>query len=306
MHPDNKEKTAFTTGRGLWQFRVMPFGLCNAPATFERLMLAGLSLSVCLVYLDDVLVPGRTFEEGISNLRTVFQRLQTAKLKLSPRKCTLFQRQIKYLGHIISGDGVATDKEKVYCIQTWPTPSNVSEVRQFLGLCSYYRRFIANFANIAQPLYQCTEKARNFHWTSETEKAFQTLKQLLASAPVLGYPHPEGHLLLDTDASAHAIGAVLSQVQQGEERVLAYYSRALGKSELHYCTTRRELLAVVKSIGHFHHYLYGRRFTVRTDHAALKWLMNFRQPEGQVARWIERLQQYDFITEHRPGSDAIG
>jgi hypothetical protein len=188
-------------------------------------------------------------------------------------------REIKYLGHIISGEGVATDKEKVHCIQAWPTPSNVSEVRQlleFLGLCSYYRRFIAHFANIAQPLYQCTEKSRNFHWTSETEKAFQTLKQILASAPVLGFPHPEGHILY-TDASAHAIGAVLSQVKQGEESLVLHYST---KPELHYCTTRR---AVVKSIGQFHHYLCGRWLTVRTDNAALKWLMNFRQPEGQVA-----------------------
>ena len=305
MHPDDREKTAFTAGRGLWQFCVMPFGLCNAPATFKRLMeqvLAGLPLSICLVYLDDILVPAQTFEDGISNLRTVFQRLQIASLKLSPQKCTLFQRQTKYLGHIVSGDGVATDGEKVHCILTWPRPTNVSEVRQFLGLCSYYRRFISNFADIAHPLYQCTEKSCNFHWTPETEQAFQNLKQLLTSAPVLGYPDPDGHLVLDTDASAHAIGAVLSQIQQGEERVLAYYSRALHKPELNYCTTRRELLAVVKSIEHFHHFLYGRRFTVRTDHAALKWLMNFRQPEGQVARWIERLQQYDFSIEHRPGS----
>ena len=304
VHPEDREKTAFTAGRGLWQFCVMPFGLCNAPATFERLMeqvLAGLPLNVCLVYLDDILVPAQTFEDGISNLRTVFWRLQNARLKLSPRKCTLFQRQVKYLGHIVTEDGVATDGEKIQCIQTWPRPSGVSEVRQFLGLCSYYRRFIANFTDVAQPLYQCTVKCRSFHWTPETEEAFQKLKKLLISAPVLGYPDPDGYFILDTDASAHGIGAVLSQVQQGEERVLAYHSRALSKPETHYCTTRRELLAVVKSIEHFHHYLYGRQFTVRTDHAALKWLMNFRNPEGQVARWIERLQQYDFSTEHRPG-----
>ena len=142
VHPGDREKTAFTTGRGLWQFRVMPFGLCNAPATFERLMervLAGLPLSVCLVYLDDILVPARSFDDHIQNLRTVFNRLQEANLKLSPKKCTLFRRQLRFLGHVISEKGVATDPEKLEAVTTWPIPTNVSEVRRFLGLCSYYR-----------------------------------------------------------------------------------------------------------------------------------------------------------------------
>lgn len=166
------------------------------------------------MYLDDILVPGRTFEDEINDLRTVFQHLQKAKLKLSPQNCNLFQRQVKYLGHIVSEKGVATDGDKVQSIQTWPRPTTASEVRQFLGLCSYYRRFIANFADIAQPLYNCTEKSRSFHWTAEAEQAFQNLKQLLTSAPILGYPDPDGYFILDTDASSYGIGTVLSQVQQ--------------------------------------------------------------------------------------------
>ena len=160
LHPDDKEKTAFSAGRGLWQFRVMPFEFCNAPATFERLMeqvLAGLPLTVCLVYLDDILVPGRTFEQELENLRMVFLRLKEAKLKLAPKKCSLFQQEVKFLGHIVSGKGVATDPDKLQSVSTWPRPANTMEVRQFLGLCSYYRRFVANFAEIARHLHQITE-----------------------------------------------------------------------------------------------------------------------------------------------------
>ena len=304
LHPDDKEKTAFSAGRGLWQFKVMPFGLCNAPATFERLMeqiLTGLPLAVCLVYLDDILVPGRTFEQQIGNLRTVFMRLKEAKLKLAPKKCSLFREEVKFLGHIVSASGVATDPDKLYAVSTWPRPTNVLEVRQFLGLCSYYRRFVAKFADIAQPLYQCTERNQPFEWTEGAEHAFNRLKQALTEAPILGYPEPTGNYILDADASAFGIGAVLSQVQKGEEKVIAYFSRQLSRQERQYCATRRELLAIIQATKHFHHYLYGREFTVRTDHAALKWLLNFKNPEGQTARWLEHLQQYNFTIEHRQG-----
>ena len=300
----DKEKTAFTTGNGLWQFRVMPFGLCNAPATFERLMeqvLAGLPLHVCLVYLDDILVPGKTFEEELANLRKVFERLKEAKLKLSPKKCTLFQQEVTYLGHVVSEAGVAMDPEKVKVVQTWPIPKTIKEVRSFLGLCSYYRRFIPAFADIAHPLHQYSQLGKSFAWTSDAEQAFQHLKNALTKAPILGYPLSDGEFLLDTDASNTGIGAVLSQLQNGQERVVAYYSRALTRPERQYCVTRRELLAVVNAVQHFHPYLYSRHFTVRSDHAALRWLLNFRHPEGQIARWLQRLQEYDFRIEHRAG-----
>ena len=227
LYPDDKEKTAFSTGRGLWQFQVMPFGLCNAPATFERLMeqvLAGLPLTVCLVYLDDILLPGRSFEEEIRNLQEIFSRLREAKLKLAPKKCTLIRQKVKFLGHMISEKGVATDLDKLHAVSAWPRPMNALEVRQYLGLCSYYRRFVANFADIARPLYQCTERNQTFEWTTEAEQAFNHLKQALTEAPIFGYPEPEGHFILDTDASAFGIGAVLLQVQEGEKKVIAYLS----------------------------------------------------------------------------------
>ena len=304
MHPDDKEKTAFSTGCGLWNFRTMPFGLCNAPATFERLMdlvLKGLPWTTCLVYLDDILSHGKSFTESVQSLREVFLRLRHAGLKLSPSKCELFRPEVTYLGHVISREGIATDPTKTAVIRDWPTPRNVKDVRKFVGLCSYYRRYAAGFANISKSLHQLTEKGRRFVWTAECDSAFEQLKQMLTSAPILACPSGDGQFILDTDASDHGIGCVFSQEQDGAERVIAYYSRALNKPERNYCVTRKELLAVIASIAQFHHYLYGRRFIVRSDHASLQWLMKFKQPEGQTARWLQKLQEYDFEIVHRPG-----
>jgi hypothetical protein len=304
LSEEAKEKTAFSSGSGLWQFKVMPFGLCNAPATFERLMeqvLVGLPTSTALVYLDDILIPARSFSQQMSNLREVFERLKKAKLKLSPKKCILFQREVKYLGHMVNEQGFSPNPGKVGAVKSWPRPTTVTEVKSFVGLCSYYRQFIPSFADVAQPLYQCTTTP--FQWTPEAEDAFQKLKLALTEPPVLAYPEANGLFILDTDASGTGVGAVLSQVHpENQEKVVAYYSRVLSAPERRYCVTWRELLAIVKAVKHFHIYLYGRKFLLRTDHAALRWLLSFRRPEGQVARWIERLQQYDFTVEHRPGA----
>ncbi|UYV79411.1 K02A2.6-like [Cordylochernes scorpioides] len=304
MHPDDKEKTAFTTGSGLWQFNVMPFGLCNAPATFERLMeavLQGLATETCMVYLDDIIVLGKNFEEHLSNIEKVFKRLEAANLKLSPKKCKLFKKEVAYLGHIISAEGVQTDPEKTETVRMWPTPKDLTQLRSFLGLCTYYRRFIPGFSNIARPLHRLTESGRPFVWTPDCQRAMEKLKEMLVAAPILAYPRPGDSFILDTDASNTGIGGVLSQVQEGSERVIAYFSKTLSKPERNYCVTRKELLAVVKSIEHFHHYLYGQEFILRSDHASLQWLLNFKNPEGQLARWIQRLQEYQVKIQHRPG-----
>lgn len=208
----------------------MPFGLCNAPATFERFF-AGLLIDVCLVYLDDNLVPGRSVEEELINLRNMFKRLLGARLKLSPEKCTLFQREVKYLGHILSGAGISMDPDKKKAIQTWPVPTTAKEVRSFLNLCSYYHRFISGFADIAQPSHHFSEKRKPFVWTPDAERAFQQLKCALSKAQVLGYPLPRGKFLVNTDAGDVGIGAVLSQLQDGQEQVEASYSRALTQTE---------------------------------------------------------------------------
>ena len=177
----------------------------------------------------------------------------------------------------------------------------MSEVRSFMGLASYYRRFVKGFAEIARPLHQLTEKNRRFEWTSECQKAFEELKARLTSPPILAYPLPEGDFILDTDASDSAIGAVLSQVQDGDERVVAYASKSLGKAERNYCVTRKELLAIVVYLKHFRQYLYGRRVTIRTDHGSLRWLTTFKEPMGQLARWLEIISEYDVHIVHRAG-----
>ena len=218
LDESSKEKTVFSTGHGLWQFKVMPFGLCNGLATFERLMeqvLAGLPLSTALVYLDDILVPGQSFSHKLTNLQKVFERLRIAKLKLSPKNYHVFRREVKYLGHVVSKNGISPDPDKVNAVMSWPIPTSPTELKSFLGLCSYYRRFIPHFSNIAHPLHQCAT-TMPFCWTTESENVFQILKMSLTQAPILTYPDPGGMFILYTDASGTAIGAVLSQVSSPE------------------------------------------------------------------------------------------
>ena len=266
----DREKTAFTTRYGLFEFQVMPFGLCNAPGTFQWLMefvLAGLQWQTCLVYLDDVIVYGRDFDEHLKRLREVFERLRQAGLKLKPSKCFLLRPRVPYLGHVISAEGVSTDPEKVKAVQQWPVPSKVTDVRSFLGLASYYRRFIQNFPEIAAPLHRLTAKTtEKFKWSRDCDLAFRALKEKLVSAPVFAFPCFEQKFVLDCDASDYGLGAVISQQQDETEKGIAYASRVLEDRERRYSTTKKEMLAMVYAIKHFRHYLYGRPFTVRTDH----------------------------------------
>ena len=304
LHPEDKQKSAFTTHEGLFEFNVMPFGLCNAPATFQRLMdsvLAGLQWLSCLVYVDDVVIPGKSFKEHLSNLCNVLSCIRSANLKIHPSKCAVVRKKVHFLGHIISAEGIQTDPEKTSKVSSWPTPKCKREVQQFLGLANYYRRFVKNYADIAKPLHQLTEKTASFCWSEKCQQAFDELRQRLVAAPILTFPDPSKPFTLDTDASATGIGAVLSQVKEGQECVVAYASRTLSKPERRYCTTRRELLAVVTFVRQFRPYLLGTHFQVRTDHGSLSWLYNFKNPEGQLARWLEQLQEYNFSVIHRQG-----
>ena len=283
----------------------MPFGRCNAPATFQRLMdlvLAGLQWSHCLVYLDDVVVLGRSFDERLLNLELVFRRLREAGLCLKPSKCSLFRRKVQYLDHISSREGVAADPSKIEKVATWPTPTSVRETQQFLVFPGYYRRFVQDFAHIARPLHRLTERPATFMWTNECQGSFDELRRVLTSAPVLAYLDFNRQFILDTDASDTGIGAVLSQVDEGgRERVIAYRSRLLTKPERRYFVTHRELLAMVTFAKQYHPYLTGQRFLLRTDHGSLTWLRKFREPEGQLTQWLERLQELDFDIVHRRG-----
>ena len=309
LDPASRAKSAFAVPFGLYEWNVMPFGLCNAPATFQRLMttvLHGLIPHTCLDYLDDIIVHAPSFRSELSRLRQVFERLKSAGLKVRPSKCRLFQSSVVYLGHTFSSAGVAPNRQKTEAVSDWPTPTSPTKVRQFLGFVSYYRRFIQNFSEIAKPLHALTHKHASFVWSPETQASFDKLKSCLLSSPVLGYPDPSREFILDTDASDVAIGAVLSQLDdQGRETVIAYGSATLSKSQRNYTATNRECYAVVHFCESFRHYLLGSKFTLRTDHAALVWLASFKSPDGMLARWIERLSIFTYEIVHRPGKRHI-
>ena len=282
----------------------MPFGLGNAPSTFQRLMelvLTGLHWSSCLVYLDDIIIYSCSVKEHLTRLAEVLGRLKQAGMKLKSKKCRLLRKKVNYLGYVVSSDRVQTDPQKVDCILNWPTPVSQKELRQFLGLASYYRRFVKGFAGIAAPLNRLLEKGKPWMWSKECEVAFSSLKGVLTIAPVLAYPHYEFEFIVDCDASDDGVGAVLSQCINDSENVISYASRALTKAERKYCATQKEMLALVWAAGQFRPYLLGRPFTVRKDHSVLQWLYSFKEPEGQVARWLESLAEYDLKVQHRPG-----
>ena len=218
----DRDKTAFITRRGCFRYKVMPFGLTCAPSVFQHLMdlvLCELTYETCLVYLDDIIVFSRDFDSHVQRLREIFDRLKSANLKLHVKKCCLFQQCVNFLGHVLTQDGILVQPEKVEAVKSWPTPRNLTELRSFVGLCSYYRRFIPGFADMAAPLHSLTRKDTRFSWGPEQEEAFNRLKERLISAPILGMPRDEGTYYLDSDASDRGIGAVLSQDQDGQEAV---------------------------------------------------------------------------------------
>ncbi len=293
VHPNSMEKTAFITHQGLYEFMVMPFGLKNAPAVFQRLMqqvLRGLNpddgVPFVSVYLDDILVFSRTFDDHVRHLQLVIERLQSAGLKLKPSKCHFICQTVEYLGHLITPEGIKPNPQRVSAVKEFPRPKSVHEVRQFLGLTSYYRRFVKSFARTAQPLHALTRKGALFEWSENCETAFCFLKQLLLSAPILCYPNFEKPFRLETDASIKGLGTVLSQEQlDGKYHPVAYASRALSPQERNYSITELETLAVVWSVSHFKAYLYGHEVTVYSDHSAVKAVLETPNPSGKHARW---------------------
>lgn len=313
IRPEDRAKTAFTSPFGLFEFNRMPFGLCNAPATFQRLMdvvLSGLLWRTCLVYMDDIIVFGRSFEEHMDNLTQVLDALRAANITLKPSKCKLFCEEIQFLGHVVSAEGVATDPQKVSKIKDMPAPRNAHEVRIFTGLTGYYRKFIKDYATIAEPLNRLLRKEGEWHWDTEQQQAVDELKKRLTEAPILAFPDFSLPFVLFTDASNHGVGAVLSQIQNGREVVICYYSRTLNPAERNYSTTERECLAIVDAVKNFRYYLIGRRFEVVVDHHSLRWLKTVGDNSQRLARWSLQLQEFDYDVTYRPGkqhsnSDAL-
>lgn len=301
---EDKEKTAFSTPQGHFEYERMPFGLKGAPATFQRLMnevLRGLIGSICFVYIDDIVCYGRNLADSIANLETVFKRLKEHKLLLNAEKCSLLHTSVTYLGHIISRDGVSPDPSKIEAVVNFPTPKCVKDLKGFLGLAGYYRRFIKNFAKIAKPLNSLFKEGAEFKWEVEQDKAFTTLKHILTSDTLLQYPDFSKEFVLTTDASKEALGAVLSQGDIGMDKPIAYASRTLNNAERNYSTTEQELLAIVWAVKQFRPYLWGRRFKIVTDHRPLRWLISLKDPGSRLTRWTIKLSEYDFEVIHRPG-----
>ena len=308
VHPQDVHKTAFRTRYGHFEFLVLPFGLTNAPATFMHLMHSIFREYLddfIIIFLDDILVYSRGLQEHMIHVRKTFAVLRSHQLYAKVSKCSFFQHQVDYLGHVVSSKGLLPDPAKVQAVRDWKVPESVTDIRSFLGLAGYYRRFIPNFAKIAAPLTNLTRKNTPFTWSLREGEAFEQLKEVLLHAPVLQLADPERKFFVTTDASDFAIGAVLSQVWNDGEHPIAYESRKLNAAECNYATHEKELLAVIHSLRTWRHYLLGNHFVVVTDHNSLKYIHTQPTLSRRQARWVEFLAEFDFDVEYRPGKGNV-
>ena len=319
LEDKDKPKTAFATPWGSYQFITMPFGLCGAPSTYARLVQLvingnNIPYSVALPYLDDTVIHSKNFQEHLGALDQVLKAHHAAGLKLQPDKCQMFKDSIEYLGHIISERGIAPMDDYVKVVKDWPMPRTKNEARVFLGKTGYYRRFIKNYSALAAPLSDLTAKVEgrgdhdSIKITPQMETAFNTLKQKLIEAPILAYPQFDSKepFILDTDWSQenNAIGAVLSQKQGGEERVIAYAGSKLTKAQANYSSMKGELAAAIVMMRKFRYHLQllDIPFILRIDNAALKWIYTMEAPIGMIQRWLDTLANFNFVVEHRAGT----
>lgn len=298
--------TAFVTPDGHYQYKMMSFGLCNAPAVFQRAMneiLEPVIHSCAEVYIDDVIVWGTSVQQCLTNLEKVLSLIEKAGVRLKKSKCAFLTERVEYLGHEISGGEIRPSAHKIIAVSNFKVPTNIHELRQFLGLASYFRKFIQCFATIARPLTFLTKKTTEWHWGTDQEKAMHTLKEILTSDPVLVIYHPEKETLVHTDASKLGLGGVLFQKQaNGEIKAVAYASRQTTAIESKYHSFELEALAVVFAIHRFRVYLAGIKFRVVTDCSALRMAWLKRDLSPRIARWWLDLQENDFQVDHRPGS----
>ena len=307
MNAKDAEKTAFRTTNGLFHFKVMPFGLKNAPATFQRLMdtvFSGLKWHGLLVYMDDIVIYSATAQQHLALLVEVLVRLRAAGLKLNPAKTTLVRPEVKYLGHIVSAKGVQPDQAKVQAIRNLASPTSVRDIRRFLGLTGYYRKFMPQYATIAAPLYALTKKHSVFVWREEHEAAFRQLQELLCAAPTLAYPRRGRANIVDCDASDVAAGAVYMQRDEaGDECVIQYISCTFNDVQRRWPSVEREAYAVVWALTTFRPYLLGSHCTVRTDNSAAAAIKDAKQPKLQ--RWAVTLAEFDYTVEYRPANKQV-
>jgi hypothetical protein len=310
MRKEDREKTAFVTADGTFHFLVMPFGLCTAQATFQRTMdtvLGGLRWTACLVYVDDIIVYASNTEHT-KRLRLVLEALQKANLKLKLPKCRFGESAITALGHRINADGISPDPEKIDAVARFPPPSptakraeKVKLIKSYLGLCSYYRRHMPGFAEIAKPLFDLTKEKTLFIWTTAHQTSFDKLKELLSKAATLAYPDPSAEFEIHPDACGYGVGAVLLQKQAGIERPLAFASRLMTPSERNFSITEKECLALVWAVKKFRPFIWGCPIKIVTDHHALCWLQSKSDLAGRLARWAMTLSEHKYTITHKNG-----
>ena len=274
VHEEDRHKTAFTTPFGLFEYVRMPFGLCNAPATFQRLMdfvLEGLIGDFCLVYLDDIIVYSKDKSDHLRHLQIIFDRLRQNNLKLKISKCHFMKSEVQYLGYVVNRHGLLPQQSKLDILANFPAPTTITQLQSFIGLASYYRRFVSNFSMIASVLHQAAAgKNKKLVWTKECQEAFDILRSYLTSDTILIFPDFTRLFRLETDACNYGVGAVLSQKRDKKYQPIAYWSRHLNKAQQNYSTIEKEALAIVMAVKHFRVYLYGQKFVIATDHQALK------------------------------------
>lgn len=304
MRDGEAHKTTFQTHLGHYEFRVMPFGLTGAPGTFQKAMnhtLAPLLRKCALVFFDDILIYSASLEDHISHLQQVFQLLAKDEWKVKLSKCKFAKQQVAYLGHIINSSGVSTDPVKIQAIAAWPLPTNIKELRSFLGLAGYYRKFIRHFGVISQPLNTLLKKGALFIWTNEHTLAFHTLQHALTQAPVLSLPDFNTTFFIETDASAVGVGAVL--MQKGHP--LAFLSKALGPKSRGLSTYEKEYLAVILTVQQWRYYLQHTEFIILTDHKSLTQLNEQRLHTPWQHKVFTKLLGLQYKILYRPGSEAL-
>lgn len=305
LEPSSRKCTAFATPKGQFQMTRLPMGLKTSPSSFSRVMtiaMSGLNYESCFVYLDDLIVFGNSLQNHNQNLVKVLKRLREVNLKLNPSKCKFLKKEILYLGHVISSDGISPDPEKIRVMENYPVPKNADETKRFVAFANYYRKFVKNFADIVSPLNKLTRKSIPFHWDEHCQASFETLKQALISPPILQYPDcsSDNTFILRTDASGYAIGAILSN---SNDKPVAYASRVLNKAEINYCTIEKELLAIVWAVKHFRPYLYGRKFQILTDHRPLVYLFSMNNPSSRLTKFRLVLEEFDFTISYVKGKE---
>lgn len=308
MDESSRELTAFSTIEDHYEYLVMPFGLCNAAQTFQRMINTALRAAIgtiCYVYMDDIVIFSKSFEQHIVDLQKVIDLLRSANLTLKLTKCKFACNKIEILGHLVDANGIYPQQNKLEAIKKLPAPQSIEEVRRTLGLMGYYRKFMPRFAELAAPLSNLTRKNANFKWEIEQQNSFEAMKKELLDSPGVAHYIPNLPLLLKTDASKVGVAGILLQQQNDDWRIIACVSRRLSNSEISYTITELEALAILFSLDKLRPYVYGQLVTVVVDHCALCQLMKGRKLNSRLTRWSLSLQEYNLNIIYKSGAKHV-